>query len=374
MPTLSFREHPFHEWMCAEVSRASDEVHGDTRIPKLSKGCIARLLRRAELPNGISSHRPPRVHQGTMEDSEVEGDGMQWTEPRASVSSPATTTSYPNAHFAIVFGTDDGAGMVDRSANPALSQFDIRRYTCQKVVLDSEGCAKPETLCRVPPTIESYAILPLPRKSHFSHLENAGSVSSDGWVVSMFDFMIPGSDAERSQDGGTYGVSLVFQQDETKFINMHKPIESEISPIKLFFEESAKKSSDEFTVGNSEKEEEVPASKGACDSVGDEIDMTAFTSPITTLSKGEGHAGVSGSPAARVFRVATDTPSFNKKLTEKSWIERVKKQRIAMPTKVPVSIGIVLVSSQNTVFAMRETLSKLLSDFSTASGGRRRGR
>ena len=342
-----FREHPFHEWMCAEVSRASDEVYGDTRIPKLSQGCIARLLRRAELPNGISSHKPPKI---------------------ASVASPTTTAAYPNAHFAIVFGTDDGADMVDRSANPALSQFDIRRYTCQKVVLDTEGCQQPGTLCRVPPTIESYAILPLPRKTHFSQLESAGRVSSDGWVVSMFDFMIPGSDAERSQDGGTYGVSLVFQQDESQFINMHESLEAGIAPIKLIFEESAKKPMDELSIDKPEKEGDVPARQDVSDSFRDEVDIAAFASPIATLSV-EGHSGLPVEPPTRVFRMATDTPSFSKKLTETSWIERVRTQRIAMPTRAPVSIGIVLVSSHNAIFAMRETLSKLLSDFSNASGG-----
>jgi hypothetical protein len=396
-----FREHQFHEWMCAEVSQASEEVHGDTRIPKLSQGCIARLLRRADLPNGISSHKPPRTPRGTTEDSKTKRNNTQSTEALESVSSPALAISYPNAHFAIVFGTDDGTGMINRSANPALSQFDIRRYTCQQVLVDVEGREQP-ALCRVPPTIESYAILPLPRKSHFSQLENAGRVSGDGWVVSMFDFMIPGSDAERSQDGGTYGVSLVFQQDESHFINTKEAIQSGIAPIKLVFDESGEMPKGELSVETSEKDEDLsaktevagnslaketgiaeaeplivlsekeadlPAKESATgDTLGKETDNAAFSSPITMLAPDD-HSGVPMPPATRVFRVATDTPAFNKKLTESSWIERVKKQRIAMPTRAPVSIGIALISSQNSIFAMRQTLSKLVDDFSIASIG-----
>lgn len=387
-----FREHPFHEWMCAEVSQASEEVHGDTRIPKLSQGCIARLIRRAELPSGISSHKPPRIPQRRTKASKTEVNVSQLTESPEIVSSPASAVSYPNAHFAIVFGADDGTGMVDRSANPTLSQFDIRRYTCQQVLVDLEGRAQP-ALCRVPPTIETYAILPLPQKSHFSQLENAGRVSGDGWVVSMFDFMIPGSDSERSQDGGTFGVSLVFQQDESQFIKMKEAVPSDIAPIKLLFEDPAKKSKGdeeevlpakkdvagdslgsgteiagaELTIDKSVKEHDHHATNEvARHSLENETDNAVFSSPITNLTPDD-HSGLPRPSATRVFRVATDTPSFNKKLTESSWIDRVKKQRLSLPTRAPVSIGIVLVSSQNTIFAMRQTLWKLLDDFSIAS-------
>ncbi|KAI2491376.1 Rab guanyl-nucleotide exchange factor [Fragilaria crotonensis] len=323
-------------------------------------------LATVQLPSGISSHKPPRIPRRRTKDSETEVNESQLTESPEIVSSSASAVSYPNAHFAIVFGTDDGTGMVDRSANPTLSQFDIRRYTCQQVLVDVEGRAQP-ALCRVPATIETYAILPLPQKSHFSQLENAGRVSGDGWVVSMFDFMIPGSDSERSQDAP--------------------------------FEDPAKKSKGDLSVDASEEEEVLPAKKDvAGDSLGsgteiagaelttdksvkghdyhatnevarhsleNETDNAVFSSPITNLTPDD-HSGLPRPSATRVFRVATDTPSFNKKLTESS-IDRVKKQRLSLPSRAPVSIGIVLVSSQNTIFAMRQTLWKLLDDFSIAS-------
>ena len=75
------------------------------------------------------------------------------------------------------------------------------------------------------------------------------------------------------------------------------------------------------------------------------------------------------SQISKEFRVAANYPIFNERLTELSWIERVKKRRMAIPMRAPVSIGVILVSSQNTILAMRESLSKLLVDFSRASGG-----
>ena len=344
-----FREHPFHEWMCAEVCRASTGFHDvDNRIPKLTHGSITRLIRRAELPNGISSHKPYIASKETNE-HDITNKEKKSTETLASTASLPSASSkmqYPNAHHAIVFGTDDGSDIIDRSANPSLSQFDIRRYTCQQVWFDHEKCEQPAKLCRVPPTIETYAILPPLRKSPFSQLENAERVSSDGWEVSLINFMIPGSE---SQDGGTYGVSLVFQQDEATFINTNGTSQSDITPMKLVFQEPAEK-------------------ELFYDSTGEPIDIAPFASPIDISSpEPEAVSSDARPPVSRVLRVATDTPSFNRRLAGKSWIERVKNQRCSMPTRVPVTIGIVLVSSRNVIYAMRDSLSQLLSDFSKSS-------
>ena len=238
-----FREHQFHEWMCGEVSRASGDVSNDARIPRLSKGCISRLLRNAELPKGLSSHKPPKDY--------VENAGNKNTpssllsESTSSPASRSVTTSYPYAHYAIVYGADDGRGKIERSANPTLSELDVRRYTCQNVLLDFDDSNHAVKQCRVPPTIESYAVMPLPRKSHFSQVENAGRLSADGWVVSLFDFMIPGPDTENTLDGSTFGVSLLFQQDENVFKNATQATERSLTPLKLVSEESPTKTSEE---------------------------------------------------------------------------------------------------------------------------------
>ena len=55
-------------------------------------------------------------------------------------------------------------------------------------------------------------------------------------------------------------------------------------------------------------------------------------------------------------------------------MERVKKQRSVLSTGSPVTIGVVLLSSQNVIYAMRDTLSQLLSDFSKMSDDTEDGR
>jgi hypothetical protein len=70
--------------------------------------------------------------------------------------------------------------------------------------------------------------LPLPRKSPFSQLENTGRISADGWGVSLIDFMIPGSEAESSQDGGTYGFHSC--SNKTRIRSSIRPANLMLSP------------------------------------------------------------------------------------------------------------------------------------------------
>ena len=100
-------------------------------------------IRRAELPEGISAHKPTRKSSNETNTGKRDGSG---------------TPVYPNAHFGIVFGSDDGCEQVDRPDVPGLNRYDIRRYMSQKVILQNESMPAISKLCRVPPTIESYAI------------------------------------------------------------------------------------------------------------------------------------------------------------------------------------------------------------------------
>lgn len=145
-----FKEHRFHEWLCNEV----DMTEGPSDF---QKGCIRRLIRKAQLPSGVTPHKPIRlsVSQSSATSPAV---GDMTTEDGA--------IKCRNAEFAVVFGTDDGSGEVDPVPNPAMNRTDIRRYVCQAVVdeKDSPGASS----FRVPQTLESYVTVPLHRRIPFS--------------------------------------------------------------------------------------------------------------------------------------------------------------------------------------------------------------
>jgi hypothetical protein len=138
-----FREHKFHEWMCTELSkvRAVDPNYTNKQeLPVLPQGCVKRLLRKAELPDGVSSHKP---FKGSSKDADNE-------------------RNYPNAEMAVVFGSSVGTDLATEMPISGIEDSDIRRYACLPVALDRESeSMSGETL---PPTFESYAVVP-PMKS-----------------------------------------------------------------------------------------------------------------------------------------------------------------------------------------------------------------
>lgn len=138
-----FREHKVHEWMCSELAkvRASDPIWSNKqKIPNLPQGCIKRLLRKAELPDGVSSHKPFR----------------------SSSSEVPNQPGYQNATYAVIFGTLTGPELASQMPIPGIESSDIRRYTCLPVALDREqnldSLLDVDTL--LPPTFESYAFVP----------------------------------------------------------------------------------------------------------------------------------------------------------------------------------------------------------------------
>jgi hypothetical protein len=141
-----FREHKYHEWMCNELCkvRAGDpSLSSKQELPNLPQGCIKRLLRKADHPAGVSSHKPCKAPVQEME----------------------TERNYPNAEFAVVFGSSVGTDLASQMPIPGIESSDIRRYTCLPVALDREheyeSFQAEEAL---PPTFESYTIFP-PRKA-----------------------------------------------------------------------------------------------------------------------------------------------------------------------------------------------------------------
>lgn len=141
-----FREHKMHEWMCNELTKVrTGDPHWTNKqeLPVLPQGCIKRLLRKADLPEGVSSHKPFRI----------------------SKNDNGNVCEYPNADYAVVFGSTVGTELASQMPIPGIETSDIRRYACFPISLDKEHDYESfQSEEVIPPTFESYAIAP-PRKS-----------------------------------------------------------------------------------------------------------------------------------------------------------------------------------------------------------------
>ena len=145
-----FRSHKYHEWMCNEICKVKTgdpNWSNKQELPRLPQGCIKRLLRKSDLPGGISSHKPHRIAPASEE----------------------TERAYSNAEFAVVFGSSVGNELAAHAAVPGIDSSDIRRYTCLPVALDQnfdiESFSEEAVL---PPTFESYAVCPPSTPSPFA--------------------------------------------------------------------------------------------------------------------------------------------------------------------------------------------------------------
>lgn len=147
-----FKNHKFYEWMCAELAKDMDAQ------PTLSlpSGCIKRLLRKADFPAGVSTHKPAHLRPVSLSKS-ASKEGNE-------------RLAHTNAECAVVFGTSVGLDLAAQITSPVMDQDDLRRYTCQSVGLldeDSVDAICPEQL---PSTLESYAVVPSSRPKAFGSL------------------------------------------------------------------------------------------------------------------------------------------------------------------------------------------------------------
>jgi hypothetical protein len=313
-----FRDHKFHEWMCSELCKvlASDPYwYKKEVIPVLPQGCLKRLLRKVELPSGVSSHKPYMVTPKEESDR-----------------------NYHNADWAVVFGSSVGTELASQMPVPGLDSPDIRRYTCLPVALDRDHTDyddfRPEEV--LPATFESYAFVPPSKLKPFQTLVDAGRVTVDGWEVSLVTFTIPNGDSSSSGDAtesALYGVSLCFQR---------KSVDGEGGKLLC-------------KIIPSNLVEEVDAS---------EVDNANWNSPIT-FEKTDSTEG-SGMHVRNV-KISSKLPVFEKHLKEQSWVERVLDEEYRDQSS-PVAIGIALVSRKNVIFSMRDTLSRLFFDYSRQPG------
>lgn len=140
-----FREHKFHEWLCAEqtqVRQLQESIVTVAEVPHLPAGCVKRLLQKATFPVGIAPHKPFVQAETTHEGPNV-----------------ASHAEQVSAECAVVFGTP--VGLFD--SNPALmdgSHDALRRYASELMYSGDPPDQNALTLEDVPPTLESYAVVP----------------------------------------------------------------------------------------------------------------------------------------------------------------------------------------------------------------------
>ena len=308
-----FREHKFHEWMCSELSklRAKDTTWSSRQeIPTLPQGCVKRLLRKADLPDGVSPHKP---HRETTDESEEE-------------------TQYPNAEFAVVFGSTVGNDLTLEMQVPGSESTDIRRYTCLPVALNKDHEVEMSTFAAdevIPPTFEGYAAVPSQKPKPFQRFMGDCSVSKDGWEVSLISFTIPNAESSGASSA-LYGVSLFLQCKPDQVQVVDERIGSFVC-------------------------DREPTSKDFVSP----IKMSPVESTDSKVLAGE----LANRGFVKSVSVAEPLPAFNDQLKSASWVSRVIGEE-CRDSSQPLSIGLALVSRKNVILAMRDTLSRLVFDYS----------
>ena len=313
-----FRDHKFHEWICNEYCKvlASDpHWYKKQTIPSPPNGCLKRLLRKVNLPNGVSSHKP---YKAAPKDE--------------------TKRTYHNADWAVVFGSSVGTVLSSQMAVPGLNSSDIRRYTCLPVSLDHDIAEcnefRPEEI--IPATFESYAFVPPMKRKPFKSLVDSGRMTINGWEVSLVNFTIPNASSNSSGDAtesALYGVSLCLQRQSIKDNDLK--VEKSIPTVL----EVDRKTS--------------------------EIDESSCNSPVFY----EKTKSIDGNEMlVRKVRVSRKLPIFESHLNEQqSWVNRTLREEYRDQSS-PVMIGIALVSQRNVIFSMRDSLSRLFFDYSRQPG------
>ena len=148
-----YRAHLTHECMCSEASEAlratmSEEAKANTKCadmtPRLMNGSIARLIRKAEIPEGVSRHCPVHKAQNRVVK-------MKQTE---------SAKCNFNADFALVYVT--GSSNDDTpTAQAALFQSNLERSASSPLSDGAKKLIEKMTIEEIlPPTLVSYAMVP----------------------------------------------------------------------------------------------------------------------------------------------------------------------------------------------------------------------
>ncbi|KAL7569864.1 hypothetical protein ACA910_008532 [Epithemia clementina (nom. ined.)] len=192
----NFRGHKIHEWMCQEAVRSNSTDEEAEAVPFLAQNCIKRLLRKANMPQGVSSHKPFNSI-GSDKKSHVKQDFQ-----------PQQCT----AECAIVFGSADGMEYDSIPVIAAGQESGIRRYACQCLDQETMDVLTPD---QIPPTLESYAVVPTNvYQQPFRGYHDCPLESVDGWEIALLSFKVPRVDSgsDENEDSSLYGVSLVCRR------------------------------------------------------------------------------------------------------------------------------------------------------------------
>jgi hypothetical protein len=315
-----FREHKFHEWFCSELATNTTDIPYAGPVPKLPPGSIKRLLRRADFPAGVSEHKPIQVSSALTKhhDEEI-----------------SESLGLLNAECAVVFGSAVDVDMASQLSSPVDGATGVRRFACQSVSLDDKMNTNAIRPDQVPLALETYASLRPLRQRPFARFSSDVKLCRDGWEVCLHSFSVPHTQgsSENDEQSALFGVSLVFRRSappssaidqeyvRTELVQVEDGIESKSIPQPFVFE-----------YPQLEASQIEPA----------ELDIV------------------------RRLRVPTCCPIFNAKAAKRTWTQRAFDE--ARLGKDHVTIGLVLVSHQNVILAMRETLQCLLKDFSRFPG------
>ncbi len=156
-----YRAHMIHEWMCAEANNAlhnessqesKEKVEDVGGTPRLLEGAISRLIRKLEIPRGISRHCPAHKPQKQI--------------LLEKAAQPAKCNF--NADFALVFtGTKD----LEKRPSDLVVSFDkstLQKALCAPLSEVAKSLTEVRSIEEVlPPTIVSYAIIPALKRMPF---------------------------------------------------------------------------------------------------------------------------------------------------------------------------------------------------------------
>jgi hypothetical protein len=239
---LKYRGHLFHEWMCEGANKAAhdSELEADKQmlyadsVPILPNGCISRMLRRIELPEGLSRHQP------------IRGNDVE-----AKVEEPADETGQFNADFAVIFGTslDNKSPADPQPVSTGVERFGIVPLNTYAEKL---GASQPSHVL-IPPSMESYATAPVYTERPLLEAMDKHRLSHDGWEISMINFIVPttsGSEAVASDDC-LYGVSLVFRYETDDEAELNS------TPIEVTKQEDGKSSPVVSCVGDGDDKSKI---------------------------------------------------------------------------------------------------------------------